>query len=192
LILPIRILAARQIYFTGPAGYAVNGRKGHLVRQGGRNGSPTHFSHPHSPAIGDPLWLYRPYRDHDRAPGGFGAKGDAEVEPLTQIAAYLAGLLLRIAIPLGVTAVLVWLLRRVDAHWKEEAQYSRPRPAQSNPCWALRRCPTERRAACPAFLQHEVPCWQLFRDEGGHLREACLTCPVFRTAPVPAGVQARA
>jgi hypothetical protein len=114
------------------------------------------------------------------------------VEPLTALAAYLTGLLLRIIVPVTVTALFVWLLRKLDGHWQSEAEQVRPRMVNSLPCWVMRNCPTERRAQCQAFLQHDVPCWQMFRDPGGHLREACLTCQVFRRAPVPAAVRVHA
>jgi hypothetical protein len=52
-------------------------------------------------------------------------------------------------------------------------------------CWVANNCSAERRATCPIYGHAEVLCWQYFRDKQGHLREACLGCPVFRSAPMP-------
>lgn len=97
------------------------------------------------------------------------------------------GGVLRLGVPLALTILLAWWLRRLDARWQREgevlqAQRAR-RPALTPPCWETRNCPPERRAACPAFTQTETPCWQIFRDPRGELRATCLDCNVFRGAP---------
>ena len=111
------------------------------------------------------------------------------MDPLTTSIVYLLGAALRLGLPLGITALVVWLLRRLDARWQMEAERERARiPATatpSAPCWVARNCPAGRRAICPAYLNPALPCWQLFRDQQGQLREACLGCEVFIKAPVP-------
>lgn len=104
---------------------------------------------------------------------------------------FAAGLLLRLGIPLFLTLGLAWLLRRLDARWQAEARQlvssgkATPARVLVPRCWLLKDCPPERRRACPAFPESEVPCWQLFRDKQGRMLEMCLSCDVFLRAPVP-------
>jgi hypothetical protein len=110
------------------------------------------------------------------------------MENMNSIFALLLGLLLRIGIPAGVTVLLVMWLRRLDAHWQKQAQ-AQPRTiplAVNSGCWDVHNCPPEKRAHCKAYAHPETPCWQVFRSTDGTLREACLGCEVFRSAPVPA------
>lgn len=109
----------------------------------------------------------------------------------------IAGFLLRLGIPLMLTAVLVRWLQWLDARWQLQAEQARRRaglsllkPSVYRPvCWEVRGCPPERRANCAAFAQPETPCWQTFRDDRRHLRAACLECVVFRQAPAPVVVR---
>lgn len=103
------------------------------------------------------------------------------------------GFLVRLGIPLALTAVLVWWLQKLDTRWQTQAEQARRRtspgmkPSTYTPlCWEVRGCSPERRAECPAFARPDVPCWQTFRDKRGHLKEVCLECLVFKQAPVPA------
>lgn len=104
--------------------------------------------------------------------------------------AVIAGLLLRFGFPIAVTALIVWILRKLDARWLTEAEKVRVRPhslgaeVRQVRCWETRECPPERRDVCPVYSQPDVPCWQIFRNDQGRLREACLDCEVFREAPV--------
>jgi len=106
----------------------------------------------------------------------------------------IAGLLLRIGIPIVVTAILVYALRRLDQKWQQEAeQVTRSEIGQISifsqiRCWATHNCPQENRDKCPAFLENNTPCWQVYRDGSGDLRQKCLDCPVFSN--VPAGIPA--
>lgn len=110
--------------------------------------------------------------------------------------AVVMGFLMRLGIPLALTALLVWWLQKLDARWQMDAEQAR-RQAESGPsltppaprCWDVRGCSPERRANCPAFARTDVPCWQVFRDGRGPLKEACLECLVFKKAPVPAPTQ---
>ena len=97
----------------------------------------------------------------------------------------ILGLLLRIGIPAAVTALIFFLLRRLDKRWQKEAE-AIPVINSQRPCWEIKGCTEEKRQNCPAFSQTGVPCWQVFRTKNGLLREDCLGCEVFRQAPVPA------
>ena len=109
---------------------------------------------------------------------------------LSGLAAVLLGILLRFVLPIALTLLVVWYFRRLDAKWQLEAQQQlRARlvlaAANRTPCWEQRQCSVERRADCPAYQSSPLPCWQVFRDQEGRLREACMECDVFLSAPVP-------
>ncbi len=107
---------------------------------------------------------------------------------LTTTLTVLIGLLLRIIIPILITAVIVYLLGRLDAHWQQEVEKQNEaalaRAAAQNRCWEINGCLPETRKNCGA-AQAAMPCWQFFRSESGYLKDACLSCKVFRQAPVP-------
>jgi hypothetical protein len=112
------------------------------------------------------------------------------MEELTTIGAVVIGLLVRLAIPIVLTMVVVWLLRKLDARWQAEGE-QRLRTqmaqvtAQMTPCWDQRDCSTERRAECVAYGRRDMPCWLIMRQRNGELKEACLGCDVFRKAAIP-------
>ncbi|GAB4579321.1 MAG: hypothetical protein Fur0022_20590 [Anaerolineales bacterium] len=93
----------------------------------------------------------------------------------------LFGIFLRIAFPIGVTLLAVWLLRRLDAHWQKEALHQATYmgemtiPLQILNCWDVHDCSPERKATCPAYLHPEVSCWEVHRVNG-QLSEACQEC----------------
>jgi hypothetical protein len=107
-----------------------------------------------------------------------------------ELVAFIIGVLLRFAVPIVLTAVAVWFFRKLDRRWQTEAT-DRVRlqmamlAAQRTPCWEQKQCVAEKRATCPAYLEKSVPCWQIFRAKDGNLKPACLSCGVFRGAPVP-------
>lgn len=109
---------------------------------------------------------------------------------------FLIGIGVRLAVPLGITIVLVALLRRLDARWQAEAEQAQAQLAQApvTPCWEAKGCSPEQRATCPAFRQNNIACWQVKRLTTGRLPDLCLECAVFRNAPavVPAPVAVRA
>ena len=110
------------------------------------------------------------------------------MDPITAATKMVAGLLLRLGLPILITAGVVWLFRRLDARWQKEAEQAR-RQLPSVPverCWEERQCPPERAVACQAYLDQSQPCWQLFRDQQGNLQERCLACQLFQRAAVPA------
>lgn len=113
------------------------------------------------------------------------------MDALISVLVFLLGVLVRLVLPLTVTALFVWLLRTLDAHWQADAREARRRaiaPATATPrvpCWVINNCSAERRAVCPIYGNAEVICWQYFRDGQGSLRDDCLSCDVFRNAPMP-------
>ena len=105
------------------------------------------------------------------------------METIPTILALMAGLLLRLAIPIALTAILIFFLRKLDARWQKEAQV--PELAVLKPeCWKIKGCPPEQVANCIG-AQSRLPCWQAFRLPNVYLHEECLTCRVFTEAPMP-------
>ena len=113
---------------------------------------------------------------------------------LTDLAALLLGFLLRYGVPIGITAILAWLLTRLDARWQEQAGRLRMplntlgAEVRQVRCWETTECAREQRENCPAYAEPGVPCWQVIRKRERRLRESCLTCQVFLGAPTPATV----
>ena len=103
--------------------------------------------------------------------------------PSTAALAVITGVLVRLALPILVTAIVIVLLRRLDAHWQSEARYA-PIKVEKPECWKIRACAAEQRKLCPA-VKSPLPCWQVFRSSNGYLREQCLTCDVLARAPLP-------
>ena len=104
---------------------------------------------------------------------------------LPPLLAVITGFALRLAIPIAITAIAIYFLRRLDAHWRAEAETEALHPLVEKPrCWEVNYCTPEMRATCPGYSS-EVPCWQARRKENGYLQDMCLGCDVFRKAPVP-------
>ena len=91
---------------------------------------------------------------------------------------------LRIGIPILITALIVLWLQELDLRWREEASLEREEELQT-PCWEVRQCPPQLLQDCPAYADRSAPCWQVFRQRDGKLKQTCLACEVFRSAPVP-------
>lgn len=111
------------------------------------------------------------------------------LEWIDLLIAAAAGLVLRFVIPLGLTALLIWWLRRLDIRWQVEGEATRrvrmeQAAAAQPPCWEINNCSAERRASCAVYGRTDMPCWQLKRELTGRLPEACLGCIVFRNAPL--------
>ena len=105
------------------------------------------------------------------------------MESWTAFLALVVGLMLRLVIPIGITCVVIYFLRKLDDRWQAEA--SQQAAAVSKPeCWKIKECPPEQRDYCIGFSS-PLPCWQAFRKPNGHLKEECLSCKVFRDARVP-------
>lgn len=47
------------------------------------------------------------------------------------------------------------------------------------PCWTIRSCPEKVRSACPAFSQHEAPCWMVTNKRWDCKSAECRICPVY-------------
>ena len=97
---------------------------------------------------------------------------------------FITGVLLRLGIPIALTALVFALLHRLDKRWREEALALPVIPA-GKPCWEIKGCPEERKKNCLAVAHPNTPCWQVFRTRDGVMKETCLGCDVFRQAPVP-------
>jgi hypothetical protein len=99
----------------------------------------------------------------------------------------------RLGIPIVLTILLAWGLKRLDAHWRKEAEskadQSRVKETAVSKvrCWEIRNCAPELRAVCPAYTQPNMPCWEVLRANG-HLRERCRECIVLERATVLAGI----
>ncbi len=101
----------------------------------------------------------------------------------TEILALFAGLLLRLAVPILVTAITVLVLRRLDLNWQAESMREalgaagKSLPAEQVRCWDVFDCPPARRAKCPAHQNPERPCWEMVSPKG-RLMESCRRCPL--------------
>ena len=110
---------------------------------------------------------------------------------LSVILTLISGFVLRFGIPIGVTALLVYALRRLDQKWQREVELeAQPELVQVSlfdkiRCWATNECSQEIRETCPAFIESGRPCWQVHRDVSGEMQPKCLECPVFQAAPIP-------
>jgi hypothetical protein len=106
------------------------------------------------------------------------------MDAINAFLAIMAGLLVRLALPIAITVFLVALLRHMDARWQQEAELFATQPVEKVKCWEIKGCPSDQREACEG-ARSEKPCWQALRLDNGDLRGACLDCEVFRHAPVP-------
>src|SRR3569832_8931 len=106
------------------------------------------------------------------------------METMTYLLTILAGLLIRLAVPIVGTGILIYCLRKLDDHWQTEAQLS-PISTQKPECWKIKGCPPEQRKKCVAVAS-SLPCWQVYRLPNGYLCEKCVSCKVFIEAPIPA------
>lgn len=106
------------------------------------------------------------------------------MESLASLLAILTGLLLRLAIPIAGTGILIYFLRKLDAHWQMEAELPQT-PVQKVECWKIKNCPPDQQKNCIAAAS-ALPCWQVYRRPNGYLREECISCGVFIDAPIPA------
>ena len=105
------------------------------------------------------------------------------METFTSLLAVLTGLLLRFALPVLGTVILIYLLRKLDAHWQAEAELM-PILAEKVECWKIKGCSAEQHKNCVAGAS-PLPCWQAHRQPNGYLQEKCISCEVFINAPIP-------
>lgn len=110
------------------------------------------------------------------------------MEIITAVLAVITGIALRLAIPIGITAIAIYFLRHLDNRWQAEAEEQLLLPVvEKAKCWEVNGCTAEMRASCDGY-QSELPCWQAFRTKNGYLQERCLACDVFQKAPVPSNI----
>ena len=95
----------------------------------------------------------------------------------------IAGLLMRLAIPILGTVLLVFFLRKLDKRWQAEAELQ-PQMMGKTECWKMQGCTSQQTENCEAY-KSELPCWQVYRLPNGYLHEECLSCHVFTEAPIP-------
>lgn len=105
------------------------------------------------------------------------------METTISLLAIITGLLLRLAIPIAVTAIMIYFLRKLDSRWQSEAQF--PVLVEKQKCWEVKNCTPEQIKKCEGG-QSPLPCWQVRRLPNGYLRDECISCEVFRKAPIPA------
>ena len=106
------------------------------------------------------------------------------METLTSLLAILGGLLLRLVIPIAGTLVLIYVLRKLDAHWRAEGERT-PVHVEKVECWKIKGCSEEQQKNCIGAAS-PLPCWQVQRRANGYLQEKCISCEVFVNAPMPA------
>ena len=117
-----------------------------------------------------------------------GSNRECAMDTLTPLFAVITGFALRLAIPIAITAIVIYFLRRLDNRWQAEAEEQLLLPVVEKPhCWEVHNCSPEDRKSCPGY-QTEQPCWQAFREESGYLKERCLGCDVFHQAPAPVNI----
>jgi hypothetical protein len=109
------------------------------------------------------------------------------MEELQITAAVIAGLLLRIGLPIGLTFLLARFLRKLDARLREEAEQKvieKQRQVQQQtllnlwldqPCHSIMNCTDQQKESCEAYQQTEKPCWEIHRANG-NLSQRCQDC----------------
>jgi len=76
-------------------------------------------------------------------------------------------------------AGLEGFLAAADVDWRGEPALGGP--CRAAPCWQIRACPLAARDVCPAYDRTYLPCWLARKlASGGHLREQCLSCALYR------------
>lgn len=110
------------------------------------------------------------------------------MDTMNSLYAVLTGLVIRLAIPIGITLIAIMVLKKLDAHWQKEADQSLSLDVEKPHCWEISECDPVANRDCPARTS-PVPCWQYYRLSNGYLNEKCLTCKVFLQMP-PAATHA--
>jgi hypothetical protein len=112
---------------------------------------------------------------------------------LPEAAAVIGLFILRLGVPLAITLVVAYFLRRLDARWQAEAwaQWEASQPedkivaeaqrlqAGKQPCWELKGCKEQARDNCAAYKQPGIPCWLARRRSEGRLPTECINCAQF-------------
>lgn len=115
------------------------------------------------------------------------------MDALFEAAVIVGMFILRLGVPLAITLVVAYFLRRLDAKWQAEAwaeweasqaqetptAEARQLQAGKQPCWSLKGCAETDRANCAAPKQPDIPCWLARRRSEGRLPAACYNCALF-------------
>ena len=97
----------------------------------------------------------------------------------------LIGLVLRLIVPLAITALIVYSLGKLDARWQAEAKNEKKTLAiDEMPCAKIQGFSVDQMKMHMSLS--DQPCWQAHRSPNGYLSETCLSCEIFLNAPVPA------
>lgn len=98
--------------------------------------------------------------------------------------------LVRFGIPVLLTVGICKLFKGIDARWISEGETYKEKMGLKSlgpavRCWVFNDCEEFQKINCPAYQNQDVPCWQHFRSGNGELRQGCLGCGVFKSAPIP-------
>jgi hypothetical protein len=114
------------------------------------------------------------------------------MEGLTQVLIIIGLFLLRLGVPIAITAAVVYLFHRLDARWQREAEAQPMAAARKlavaaqKPCWEEKGCAEKQRASCPACKFTDIPCWLARLKVENQLPAGCATCGRFAPIPVSA------
>lgn len=109
------------------------------------------------------------------------------MEELQITAAVIAGLILRIGLPVGLTFLLAHFLRKLDSRWREEAEQKVIEKKHleqqqillnlwlDQPCYSIMNCSNELKKNCKAYNQRTKPCWEVNRSNGS-MSQRCKDC----------------
>jgi len=115
---------------------------------------------------------------------------------LSQTAIIIGMFGLRLGVPLAITLLVGYWLRRLDAKWQAEAQ-ARLAAGQTQqkateeaelemyrlleqPCWLFKDCPSSLRLHCPAYREnHDTPCWLARYRAERAIPTECYRCKRF-------------
>ena len=109
------------------------------------------------------------------------------MDGVTIFGGVILGFLIRIGIPVVLTMLLAWILRKLDAQWRDDAISYREEAITKaeqdiyytiwarNPCWENNDCSPETRLKCKAYQQNEKPCWEVYRTNGSYSKN-CESC----------------
>ncbi len=95
---------------------------------------------------------------------------------------------LRIGLPLLIVMGIGYLIQRwlepkaVQEQFEGMVRSAQEQRASSataaKPCWEIKNCSAEARAACAAVQQPDIPCWLARQIAGQPLPEGCAACQV--------------
>ena len=107
------------------------------------------------------------------------------METLHPVLVILIGMVLRLAVPVALTALIVYTLGKLDERWQAEARDEKKAMAMDQmPCLKNEELSLDQIKTRMAMS--DQPCWQAQRLQSGYLNEACLDCEIFLSAPAAA------